>query len=136
MMYRYRILAPLRNRPLEAAGGLVAIMRGLWSVIFPYSVHDYPVDRFISDLVPIWVFGLIVLASGVWQFRMAYVTYNNNGLIRQWPIYVQVVTIGVVLGGYFIYDFQNVATAFYLSMWWTQVWIWGDLHYARTQASA
>lgn len=139
MMYRYRLLAPLRRRPLEAAAGIISMLRGIWGVLWPTQVHDTPVSQYLINLgtVPVigWlmsvqVVAVLVLASGIWQFRMAYVHASKHHL-RCVPVFVQVVTIGIVLYGYLKYDHQDVATAFYLGMWLSQVWIWGDLHYAR-----
>jgi hypothetical protein len=134
MMYRYRIFAPLRNRPLEAAGGLAAILRGLWAVLWPNDVHDQPVLDYIQAMMPVWAFGWIVLLAGLYQFRMAYVMAHSHTK-RILPVYVQAVTIGILVFGYAWHDHRDVTLAFYLTMWWTQVWIWGDLHYAERHSA-
>lgn len=134
-MYHFRILAPLRARPLEAMGGGVGILRGVWAICWPHSVHDEPVQTFILSLMSISAFGWLVLLSGLAQFVMAYFRES-----RYWwrvvPVLVQLFTIGIILTGYLFYDFRDVATAFYISMWIAQVWIWGDFEYARKYIDA
>jgi len=134
-VYRFHILAPLRERPLEAMGGGIGILRGLWSICWPQYVHNNPVQEFLISLMPISAFGWIVFLSAAAQLRLSYLRPSLYWW-RVVPVIVQLVTIGVILTGYLFYNFRDVATAFYIAMWLGQVWIWGDFKYARKYIDA
>ena len=134
MMYRYSFLAQARKRPLEAMGGGVATLRGLWAVIWPSGAHDGFTYLYFTDPDIVRLYGIVVMLAGLMQFSL--IRFDRQ--IYTWrmiPVVIQLFTIGIILTGYIRYDLGDVATAFYIAMWITQVWIWGDFQHARKYAS-
>lgn len=116
----WEIISRYPTQPLELLGGVSAVLRGFWIILYAGQVHSFAVAQYLESLAPVPLWGLSVLAAGAIQLIAL---ERRDVRLRQIASFALVILVGLMLCGYLLYQRQDIGVPLYTTMFLKQLWI-------------
>jgi hypothetical protein len=122
----WQIVEEFPTHSLELLGGISALARGTWLLVFTDHVHDAPVSAFVEALLPtdVWAIALILFGIGQCYGLAVERDHPYRSLVVRWISSLGLVALSaMMLAGYIVYEIDSIAIPLYFTMTLKQLWI-------------